>query len=112
MSTTTNQPQQKLCFAQFLEQDVAQEGRYELVNGEIVKIQATRQYENIADFIADAFRDEVEKQNLNYRVSYKIMIRTLTSDAPEQDLDTLRPKSAEILGSQSNRNPAGLLQRS
>lgn len=55
-SITTNQ---KLTFEQFLEQLPDADGRYELVNGEIVRILATRQHDDIADFIADALNAEL-----------------------------------------------------
>ncbi len=82
MTTTT--PKQQLTFEQFLEYDVEEEGRYELVNGEIVRILPTRQHGNIADFIARKFDREVERLSLNYRVSGRIMIRTITQDGREQ----------------------------
>ena len=81
---TTTKPKQKLTFLEFIEQDFAQEGRYEFVGGEIVRILPTRQHENLADFIARQFDREVERLNLNYRVSGRIMIRTLTPDGREQ----------------------------
>ncbi|KAB8321184.1 Uma2 family endonuclease [Tolypothrix campylonemoides VB511288] len=84
MTLTTNQPTQKLSFAEFLEQLPDQEGRYELVNGEIVRILPTRKHDNIAEFISDSFKEEVRRLNLNYRVSGRIMVRTLTSDGKEQ----------------------------
>ncbi|WP_026734120.1 Uma2 family endonuclease [Fischerella sp. PCC 9605] len=82
MTTTT--PKQLLTFEQFLEQDLDEEGRYELVNGEIVRILPTRQHDNIAEYISDSFKDEVKRLKLNYRVSGRIMVRTLTSDGKEQ----------------------------
>lgn len=39
-----------LTFEEFLESR-PEDGRYELINGEIVRILATRQHENVADFI-------------------------------------------------------------
>jgi Uma2 family endonuclease len=81
---TTTQTKQQLTFEQFLEQDVAEEGRYELVNGEIVRILATRQHDNIAEFMSDTFKGEVRRLNLNYRVSGRVMIRTLTTEGKEQ----------------------------
>ncbi|NWF59702.1 MAG: Uma2 family endonuclease [Fischerella sp.] len=82
MTTTT--PKQLLTFEQFLEQDLDEEGRYELVNGEIVRILPTRQHDNIAEYISDSFKDEVKRLKLDYRVSGRIMVRTLTSDGKEQ----------------------------
>ncbi|MGB7442689.1 MAG: Uma2 family endonuclease [Coleofasciculaceae cyanobacterium] len=80
----TTQTNQQLTFEQFLEYEIAEEGRYELVNGEIVRILPTRQHENVADFIADTFKDEVKRLSLNYRVSDRIVIRTVNSNGQEQ----------------------------
>lgn len=81
---TTTELKQQLTFKQFLEQNIAEEGRYELVNGEIVRILPTRQHDNIAEFMSDTFKAEVRRLNLNYRVSGRIMIRTLTPNGKEQ----------------------------
>ena len=51
MTPTTTQLKSKLSFEQFIEQ-YPEDGRYELVDGEIVRILATRHHEDIADFIA------------------------------------------------------------
>ncbi|MEA5619862.1 Uma2 family endonuclease [Cronbergia sp. UHCC 0137] len=74
----------RLTFKDFLNYDFPEEGRYELVNGEIMRIQATRKHDNLADFIADTFKLEVNRLNLNYRVSGRITIRTLTASGKEQ----------------------------
>ena len=83
MLSTTSQSKQKLSFAQFLEQ-LPDEGRYELVDGEIMRILPTRRHENVAEFISDSFKAEVRRLNLNYRVSGRIMVRTLTAEGKEQ----------------------------
>lgn len=80
----TTQTKQKLTFEQFLEQDVAEEGRYELVNGEIVRILPTRQHETLAEFLSDSFKAEEKRLSLNYCISGRIVIRTLTSNGKEQ----------------------------
>lgn len=80
MTITTNQQQQKLTFEQFLEQLPDEEGRYELINGEIVRILPTRKHDNIAEFITDAFKEEVKRLKLDYRVSGRIVVRTITSE--------------------------------
>ena len=55
-----------LTFARFIKQLPDEDGRYELVNGEIVKILLTiRLHENVADFIENTFHDEVKRINLN-----------------------------------------------
>ncbi len=79
----TIQAQQKLTFEQFLEQ-YPEDGRYELVNGELVRILATRRHENVADFVEDALRDEVKRLKLNFRVSNRIVLATQTRAGVEQ----------------------------
>lgn len=81
---TTSELKQQFTFKQFLEQDIAEEGRYELVDGEIVRILSTRQHDNIAEFMSDTFKAEVRRLNLNYRLSGRIMIRTLTPNGKDQ----------------------------
>jgi Uma2 family endonuclease len=81
---TRIQPKQQLSFEQFLEYDFPEEGRYELVNGEILRILPTRLHDNVADFLLRKFDREVEHLNLNYRVSGRIMVRTFTPDGREQ----------------------------
>jgi len=80
MTTTIKQ---KLSFDQFLEQ-CPEEGLYELVNGEIVEVRATRNHEDVADFTADSFKDEIKRLNLNYGVKNTAVIRTFTKDGIEQ----------------------------
>jgi Uma2 family endonuclease len=75
---------QKVTLAQFVEQIPDAEGRYELVNGEIMRILATRKHEDIADFIVRQFDREIEKFNLNYRVSGRIVVKTETQNTTEQ----------------------------
>ncbi len=58
-------------------------GRYELINGEMVRILATRHHEDIADFIVKIFDREVDRLNLNYRVSGRIAIVTTGADGAE-----------------------------
>lgn len=79
----TIQAQQKLTFEQFLEQ-YPEDGRYELVNGDLVRILATRRHENVADFVEDALRDEVKRLKLNFRVSNRIVLATQTRAGVEQ----------------------------
>jgi len=74
----------RLTFDQFVNYDFPEEGRYELVNGEIMRIQATRKHDNLADFLTKKLDREVERLNLNYRVSGRIAIRTVTTSGKEQ----------------------------
>ncbi len=77
------QLQRKFTFEQFLEH-CPEDGRYELVNGEIVRILATRQHEDVADFIAKRLDQEVDRSGLNYKVSGRIVLATQTEAGVEQ----------------------------
>lgn len=80
MTITRSQP---LTLEQFLQQ-CPEDGRYELVGGELVRILATRQHEDIADFIAKRFDREVDRLGLNYKVSGRIVLATQTAAGVEQ----------------------------
>ncbi|MEG4330108.1 MULTISPECIES: Uma2 family endonuclease [unclassified Microcoleus] len=84
MTATPTQPKQILSFEQFVKQLPDEEGRYELVNGEIVKILPIRLHEDVADFLIKQFDREVDRVPLNYRVSGRFMLRTLTPNGKEQ----------------------------
>ncbi|MEG4912041.1 Uma2 family endonuclease [Microcoleus sp. B7-D4] len=84
MTVTPTQPKQMLSFEQFVKQLPDEEGRYELVNGEIVKILPIRLHEDVADFLIKQFDREVDRVPLNYRVSGRFMLRTLTPNGKEQ----------------------------
>ncbi len=84
MTATRIQPKQMLSFEQFVKQLPNEEGRYELVNGEIVKILPIRLHEDVADFLIKQFDREVDRVPLNYRVSGRFMLRTLTPNGKEQ----------------------------
>ncbi|WP_373480933.1 Uma2 family endonuclease [Geminocystis sp.] len=74
----------KLSFSQFINQLPDEEGCYELVNGEIMRKQPTRKHDDLADAIADIFKEEAKRSNLNYRISGRILIRTETQTGQEQ----------------------------
>ena len=84
MTATPTKLKQNLTFEQFVKQLPDEEGRYELVNGEIVRILPIRLHETLAEFLSDTFKDEVRRLKLNYWVSGRIMVRTLTSNGREQ----------------------------
>jgi len=74
-------PNMPLSFADFLE-NYPTEGRfYEWVDGKIVNRRATRQHDDIADFIADSFKLYIREHALDFVVKTTALIRTLTSDA-------------------------------
>lgn len=66
MTQTTVKP---IGFSAFVEACPDDGKRYELVNGQIVEIMAARAHDDVADFIYDAFRDEVRRAKLNWKVN-------------------------------------------
>ncbi|HLO87551.1 MAG TPA: Uma2 family endonuclease [Nostocaceae cyanobacterium] len=73
----------KLSFIEFLEQR-PDEGIYELVNGEIVKVDAIRAHKNVARYLVKAFDRESERLGLDYIVDKDIVIRTFTSQGEQR----------------------------
>lgn len=80
MTITTTQ---KLSFEQFLEQ-CPEQGLYELIDGEIVEVRATRNHDDVANLLLFSFNDEIRRLNLNYVVNNTAVIRTFTNDGTEQ----------------------------
>ncbi|MBD2183824.1 Uma2 family endonuclease [Planktothrix sp. FACHB-1355] len=76
-------PLKKLTFEEFLEQ-YPEDGIYELVNGEIVKVEPIRAHKNVARFLMFAFNDEIRRKELDYIVDKDIIIRTFTAEGKEQ----------------------------
>ncbi|HEY9781834.1 MAG TPA: Uma2 family endonuclease [Leptolyngbyaceae cyanobacterium] len=77
------QTTRSITFEEFLESR-PEDGRFELVNGEIVRILATRQHDNVAEFISDTFKAEKNRLQMPFRVSGRIVVRTQTSDGKIQ----------------------------
>ena len=73
----------KLTFDQFLV-ECPEDGRYELVNGEIVKMNATRNHDDVADFTSDSFKYEIKRLSLNYVVRLTPTIKTVSKAGIEQ----------------------------
>ena len=78
------QTKTKLTFADFLEKYPDGSGIYELVNGEIVKVEATRAHKNVARFLVKSFDRESERLELDYIVDKDIVFRTVTASGQEQ----------------------------
>ena len=93
----------KLTFEDFLER-CPQDGFYELVNGEIVKVETTRYHQNIARFLMFAFKDEIRRLKLDYIVDKDIPIKTLTDEGQQQGR---RPDVAVVNGSLWNSDVRG-----
>jgi Uma2 family endonuclease len=79
---TTNK---KLTFEEFLAQYPDGYGIFELVNGEIVQVEATRAHKNVARFLMFSFNDEIRRLELDYIVDKDIVFR---SDISYTDLIT------------------------
>jgi len=73
----------KLTFDQFLV-ECPEDGRYELVNGEIIEMNATSNHDDVADFTSDSFKDEIKRLNLNYVVRLTPVIKTVSKAGIEQ----------------------------
>lgn len=74
---------QKITFDNFLEK-CPEKGIYEFVNGEIVEVRATRNHDDVANFLLFAFNDEVRRLNLNLVITNTAVIKTVTKDNLEQ----------------------------
>jgi Uma2 family endonuclease len=72
-----------LTFEEFLKSR-PEDGRFEFVDGKIVRILATRQHDNVAEFISDTLKDEAKRLKLPLRVSGRIVVRTSTPDGKVQ----------------------------
>ncbi|GBO56529.1 hypothetical protein APA_4864 [Pseudanabaena sp. lw0831] len=72
-----------LSFDKFLEQ-CPEDGRYELVDGKMVKILATRIHYDVAGLIMDAIKDEVKRLQLNYVVNDVAAVLTINKKGKEQ----------------------------
>jgi Uma2 family endonuclease len=76
----------KLNFDQFLEL-CPNDGHYELINGEIVRLSDmifTRNHDDVAEFVDRSFYRQVEKLSLNYVIKRGISIQTINADGDEQ----------------------------
>lgn len=74
----------KLSFLDFLKQCPDGKGIYELVNGEIVEVEATRAHKNVARYLVKCFDRENERLGLDYIVDKDIVVRTVTASGQEQ----------------------------
>ncbi|BAY63342.1 hypothetical protein NIES22_34290 [Calothrix brevissima NIES-22] len=94
-------PVQKLSFTDFLEQYPDGSGIYELVNGEIIKVEPTRAHKNVARFIMLGFNDEIRRLNLDYIADKDVVVRTFSSTGEEQGRN---PDVGVVKASQWNSN--------
>ena len=71
-------------FAEFINRCPDDGRRYELVNGQIVELMATRAHDDVADFIYDAFQDQVKRSQANFKVTRFGSVKTLRDDGLQQ----------------------------
>jgi Uma2 family endonuclease len=73
----------QLTFNEFLFQ-CPDEGRFELVNGEIVEMVNTRQHKMIAEFILFTLNDQIRRSHLDFIVTTQVVIKTINKKGIEQ----------------------------
>jgi Uma2 family endonuclease len=74
----------QLTFSDFLDQYPEENTKYELVEGAIIEMRSTREHDDKADAIADSFKAEIKRLNLNYVVKNNALIQTKTKTGIEQ----------------------------
>ncbi|MBD2335730.1 Uma2 family endonuclease [Calothrix sp. FACHB-156] len=94
-------PVQKLTFEDFLEQYPDGSGIYELVNGEIIKVEPIRAHKNVARFLMLGFNDEIKRLELDYIADKDVIVRTFSSTGEEQGRN---PDVSVVNASQWNSN--------
>jgi Uma2 family endonuclease len=73
----------KLSFEKFL-RICPTDGRYELVDGEIIAVANTRQHEDIVAFIYKKFDSEIDRLDLSFVVRQNVSIKTTRNDGSSQ----------------------------
>ncbi|MGI2904128.1 Uma2 family endonuclease [Tolypothrix sp. VBCCA 56010] len=91
----------KLTFEEFLAQYPDGYGIFELVNGDLVQVEATRADKNVARFLMFAFNNEIDRLGLDYIVDKDIVFRTRTASGKEQGRN---PDVGVVLASVWNEN--------
>lgn len=71
-------------FEDYLRQYPQGEGKFELIDGEFVKLEAIRAHKNVARFLVKMFDRESERLALDYVIDKDIIIRTLTHEGKER----------------------------
>ncbi|MEH2075307.1 MAG: Uma2 family endonuclease [Nostoc sp.] len=94
-------PVKKLTFEEFLEQYPDGYGIYELLNGEIIQVEATRAHKNVARFLMLAFNDEIRRLELDYIADKDVIVKTFTDTGEERGRN---PDVSVVSASQWNSN--------
>jgi Uma2 family endonuclease len=76
--------QKSLSFEEFIKLQLDEGGRYELIDGEVVRFIPIRRHETIAENITDILKAEAKKGQLDYFISGRIVLQTLNQAGREQ----------------------------
>ncbi|MGG6266486.1 Uma2 family endonuclease [Leptolyngbya sp. AN03gr2] len=79
---------QKLTFDQFLEQ-YPEDAHYELLDGDMVEMRATRQHDDVNFLILFAFNDEIRRLKLEYVVNNTAVIQTGENQGRKPDVSVI-----------------------
>jgi Uma2 family endonuclease len=79
----------KLSFDQFLDQYPDGQGKYELIDGEIVEMRATRQHDDVAFLILFAVNDEIRRLKLDYVVNNTAIVETSPNQGRNPDVSLI-----------------------
>ena len=90
MTQVTEQIKQKLTFDQFLDWYPEGQSIYELVEGEIIEMRATRQHDDISFFILFTFNDEIRRLQLDYVVNNTAIIQTGITQGRKPDVSVIK----------------------
>ena len=74
----------KLTFEDYLRQYPSGDGIFELVDGELVKVESIRAHKNISRFLMFNINDEIRRLGLDYIVDKDIVIRTTNRKGKER----------------------------
>lgn len=74
----------KLSFEQFLEA-YPSDGRYDLIDGEIIAVANTRQHKDVVAFIYKKFDREIDRLDLNFVARQNISIKTTRNNGLSLD---------------------------
>ncbi|MEH2195888.1 MAG: Uma2 family endonuclease [Nostoc sp.] len=94
-------PVKKLTFEEFLGQYPDGYGIYELLNGEIIQVEATRAHNNVARFLMLAFNDEIRRLKIDYIADKDVIVKTFTDAGEERGRN---PDVSVVSASQWNSN--------
>lgn len=76
--TQSSQIKSKLTYEKFVSLHLA-DGRYEFINGDVVKVVNTRQHEDVVAFAYKKFDQEIDRLNLDFVVRQNVSIRTIVN---------------------------------